>query len=229
MGSGHDPATPLRSGTPPVNTNLLAAPPRRLALALLAFGWAGIASAFTVSLTPGTRALYLDVGNGSYSGTYTSGGTPQNNSTINVVSVTVPAAAVGNGVAQAMTSNSTQSTSYYDGFAFCSPPAQVYVGGFYRQPGLTGTASLTATAPTSLTNPSGDTIAFNRISWTSTGAGDTGAEVIPAGTFTGGTQTLATFGNNSWNESCHTFSYANTTTPAAGTYTGRVTYTLSAP
>ncbi|HEY0232107.1 MAG TPA: hypothetical protein VGC55_12715 [Dokdonella sp.] len=201
----------------------------RIALALLAVGAAGPACAFTVSLTPGTRALYLDVGNGSYSGTYTSGGTPQNNSTINVVSVTVPAASVGNGVAQAMTSNSTQSISYYDGFSFCSPPAQVYIGGFYRQPGLVGSASLTATAPASLTNASGDTIAFNKISWTSTGAGDSGAEVIPAGTFTGGTQTLATFGNNSWNESCHTFSYANNVTPGAGTYTGRVLYTLSAP
>lgn len=201
----------------------------RLAIVLLAVGVASEAVAFTVSILPGTRALYLSVGNGSYSGIYTSGGTPLNNSTINVVSVTVPAAAVGNGVAQAMTSNSTQATSYYDGFAFCTPPAQVYVGGFYRQPGLTGSASLTATAPTSLTNATGNTIPFSQIRWTSSGAGDTGTEIIPGGTFTGGSQVLATFGNNSWNESCHTFSYSNTAIPSAGTYTGRVLYTLSAP
>jgi hypothetical protein len=30
-------------------------------------------------------------------------------------------------------------------------------------------------------------------------------------------------------ESCHTFSYANTGVVAAGTYRGRVTYTLSMP
>jgi hypothetical protein len=34
---------------------------------------------------------------------------------------------------------------------------------------------------------------------------------------------------NTWNESCHTFSYANSSSVAAGTYTGRATYTLSAP
>lgn len=173
--------------------------------------------------------LYLQVGNGSFSGNYSSNGTPQTNSTINVVSVTVPAASVGTGAAQAMTSNSTQSASFYDGFAFCNPPAQVYIGGFYRNTGSSGTATLTATSPTSLSNTGGNTIPFNQISWTSSGNSDTGTEVIPAGSFTGGTQTLSTFGVNSWNESCHTFSYANSTIPAAGTFTGRVVYTLSAP
>jgi len=198
-----------------------------LALALLLA--ASLAQAFTVTITPGSRQLYLQVGNGSFTGTYNAGGTPQNNATINVVSVTVPAASVGNGVAQAMTSNSTQATSYYDGFAFCNPPAQVYIGGLYRAPGATGTATLTATAPTSLTTAGGNAIPFTQISWTSVGNADTGTEVIPAGSFTGGTQTLATFGVNTWDESCHTFSYANTIVAAAGTFTGRVTYTLAAP
>ena len=49
------------------------------------------------------------------------------------------------------------------------------------------------------------------------------------GSFTGGTQTLATFPVNTWRESCHTFSYANAASVASGTYTGRATYTLSAP
>jgi len=146
-----------------------------------------------------------------------------------VVSVTVPAASVGNNVAQAMTSNSAVSVSYWDGYAFCNPPANVYIGGFFRRPGTTGNATLTVTTPANLTNAGGDTIPFSEISWTSTGNGDTGAEPIPSGTFTGGLQTLATLTGNTWNESCHTFSFANTTTRAAGTYSGRATYTMSAP
>jgi hypothetical protein len=78
-------------------------------------------------------------------------------------------------------------------------------------------------------NASGDTIPFTQISWTSSGNGDAGAEPIPAGAFNGGTQTLTTFKVNTWNESCHTFSYANAASVASGTYTGRATYTLSAP
>src|SRR5258706_398892 len=61
------------------------------------------------------------------------------------------------------------------------------------------------------------------------GNGDAGVEAIPNGTFTGGTQTLTTFPVNTWRESCHTFSYANAANVASGTYTGRATYTLSAP
>ena len=36
-------------------------------------------------------------------------------------------------------------------------------------------------------------------------------------------------GQNEWAESCWTFTYKNTVVPAAGTYTGRVLYTLTAP
>ena len=54
-----------------------------------------------------------------------------------------------------------------------------------------------------------------------------GAQPFPAGTFVGGTQTIGSINRNQWAESCHTFSYANTNFRAAGTYTGRVTYTLS--
>jgi len=42
-------------------------------------------------------------------------------------------------------------------------------------------------------------------------------------------QTVGTIAKNNWAESCWTFSYLNTTLPVAGTYTGRVTYTLTAP
>lgn len=190
----------------------------------------GAAVAFTANITPGSRAIYFQVGNGSFAGTYSGGGTPGNNATINRVSVSVPAASVGSGTAQAMTSNSTQATSYYDGFTFCNPPTQVYIGGFFRLPGTTGTATLSvSTSAANLVNATGDTIPFSQVRWASSGIGDSGAQPIPAGTFAGGTQTLATFPVNTWRESCHTFSYANAASVAAGTYTGRATYTLSAP
>ena len=53
--------------------------------------------------------------------------------------------------------------------------------------------------------------------------------IIPGGAFSPGTQTLATFNRNTWRESCHSFIYANGAIQSAGTYTARVTYTLSAP
>lgn len=185
------------------------------------------ANAYTITITPGSRAIYLQVGAGGYSGFYNSGGTPGNNSTINTVSVTVPAASVGSGAAQAMTSNSTVSQSPIDGYAFCNPPSQVYIGAWSR-PGLGGgVATLTVTSPPSLTS-GGDTIPFSQISWVMSGNGDVVFQ-FPNGTFTGGTQTLANFPANTWKEQCMTFSYANTVVPAAGTYQGRATYTLSLP
>ena len=189
------------------------------------------ARAFTVNITAANpKAIYLQVGVGTFTGgNYNSGGTPGNNTTINNVSVTVPAAAVGTGVAQAMTTNSAQAISFYDGFTFCNTPAQLYIGGFYRNTTNTGAATLTATSPANLINGSGDTIPFTQIRWTSSGNGDTGAQPFPAGTFVGGLQTIGTISRNQWAESCHTFSYANTNMRAAGTYTGRVTYTLSSP
>jgi hypothetical protein len=163
--------------------------------------------------------VYLQVGNGTANA---------NNTTINLVSVSVPAAAVGNGTALSMTSDSTQSTSFFDNFAVCNPPAQVYVGGFYRQPTTTTTAAvLQVTSPANLTSGA-DVIPFSQISWTSTANGNAAAD-IPAGQFTGGTQLLANIPSNRWLENCHTFSYANTNVVPAGTYNGRVTYTLTAP
>jgi len=189
------------------------------------------ARAFTVNITAANpKAIYLQVGVGTFTGgNYNSGGTPGNNTTINTVSASVPAAQVGNGTAQAMTTNSAQAISFYDGFTFCNLPAQLYIGGFYRNTTNTGAATVTATSPANLTNGSGDTIPFTQISWTSSGNGDTGAQPFPAGTFVGGVQTVGTISRNQWAESCHTFSYANTSVRPAGTYTGRVTYTLSSP
>ncbi len=185
------------------------------------------ALAFLVAITPGPRAIYLQVGNGTFTGTYNAGGTPGNNGTINKVSVTVPATALGTG-SRAMTSDSTVSNSPYDNFVFCTAPAQVYIGGFYRLPGGGGNATLSVTTPATLSNASANTIAFSTISWVSSGNSDPTA-TIPSGTFTGAAQTLLSVGPNFWFESCMAFSYANAQAVAAGTFNGRATYTLTAP
>jgi hypothetical protein len=171
-----------------------------------------------LTVTPGSRALYLQIGVGTKDA---------GNATINKVSVTVPTAQVGNSAAQAMTSDSTASISFYDNYAVCNPPQQVYVGGYYRTPGSASPAVLTVSTPATLSNGA-DTLPFTSISWTSTANGNTAAD-IPAGTFTGGTQTLRNIAANTWVENCLIFSYANNLLPAPGTYAGRATYTLTAP
>jgi hypothetical protein len=200
----------------------------RLALAVMLTA-AGVHShAFVATIAAGTRTLYLQVGAGSVTGgSFNSGGTPGNNSTINSVSVNVPSAALGTGV-QAMTTDSTVTVSPLDNFTFCAVPAQVYVGGFYRTPGAGGNGTLSVTSPPTLSNGLGDTLPFTSISWVSGGAGDAVA-TIPSGTFTGATQTLYSVTRNNWFESCLAFNYANTALVPAGTFTGRVTYTLAAP
>lgn len=191
------------------------------------------AAAFTVTIAAGNpTTIYLQVGNGTFTGgNFDAGGQPANNTTINNETVTLSAGVVGNGTKQAMTTNSTASNSFYDGFGFCSAGAQLYIGGFYRRNGGSSAAAIvTATVPAALIDGSGDTISFAQISWTTGGNADTGAEPFPAGTFVpGGVQTVGTIARNQWAESCWTFSYLNTVLPPAGTYTGRVTYTLTTP
>ncbi len=202
----------------------------RLALALfpiLSLLAADVARAWVLTINAGPKAAYLQVGNGSYSGLHNSGGTPLNNPQVNVVSVTVPANVVGTGAAQAMTSNSTQSASFYDNYVVCSPPNQVYVGGWVRTPSGAGSGVLSVTSPATLTSAT-SSIPFSQISWTSTAIGNAAAD-IPAGTFNGGTIVLRTITAGTWVENCHTYMYANTAVVDAGTYTGRVTYTLVLP
>ena len=213
--------------------------PRRMAKGILCLALLAAVSrpapAFTVAINAAApKTVYLQIGLGSFTGQYDSGGTPLNNATVNKVSVAVGAAVIGNGAAQAMTTDSTQSNSFYDNFAFCNVPQQLYIGGFYRTTGAgTGTVSVTATAPASLVDPAGDTIPFSQVSWTTGGngpLGDSTGQPFTAGTFTGGAvQTVGTIAQNHWAESCWTFSFRNNTFPAAGTYTGRVLYTLTAP
>ena len=188
-----------------------------------------LSQAFVVSITAGTKSMFLQVGVGSITGgTFNSGGVPGNNATINQVSVTVPAATLGAG-SVAMTTDSTVAVSPYDGYVFCTVPAQMYVGGFFRTPGASTNATLTATAPVALTNAAGNTIAFNTVSWISGGNGDASA-TIPSGTFVGGsTQNLLSVTSNTWFESCLQFNYSNAQFVPSGTFKGRVSYTLTAP
>ena len=68
------------------------------------------------------------------------------------------------------------------------------------------------------------TLSFNQISWT---ASDTD---IPAGTFSGAAgQLIVTFPVNFQLFNTHTFRYANTQVLQPGTYTGRITYTITMP
>src|SRR5450631_3186465 len=203
-----------------------------LAAALGTESMSGPAAAYTLTLAPASpKTIYLQVGIGSFTANYNAGGQPGNNITVNKVSTTVAASAVGNGTAQAMTTDSTATKSFLDGFTFCTVPGQLYIGGFYRTAGgTTAAAQVTATVPTALTNATGDTIPFSKIGWTSSGLGDAGAEPFPAGTFVnGGVQNVGAMASNTWNESCWSFSYLNNSIPAAGTYTGVVLYTMTAP
>src|SRR5258708_5747156 len=120
---------------------------------------------FWVSIGTGTRALYLQVGNGSFPGTSSAGGTPGTNASGTQVTVTVPAAVLGSGAAQQMTSNSTQATSFYDNFPFCNPPVQVYIGGVLPPPGTLRAAALSlATSAAHPRNTGRATIPFTHLS-----------------------------------------------------------------
>lgn len=200
---------------------------RRLAsaaLVALCVAHAVPANAWTLTLGAASRRVFLQVGNGTFNA---------NNTQVNLVSVNVPGNQLLSGTAQPMTSNSTQANSPLDNFTVCSPPAQVYVGGSYQRSNAANgpaTASLTVTSPANLTSAAGDVIPFTQISWTTSAlGGDATPNVIPAGTFSGGTQALTSIAANTYVENCHTFRYANTAPRAAGTYNGRVTYTLSTP
>jgi hypothetical protein len=198
--------------------------------------WLPGAHGFTVGITAGQRALFLQVGAGTMQGGFfNNGGTPGDNSTVNTASVTVPVAQLGSGAPQLMTTDSAVTVSPWDGNALCTSldtTGQVYVGGFFRRPGQGAggnEAILSVSTPAVLTSGNGDTIPFSRIAWASSGIGDATA-TIPPGTFVGGgAQNLLTVNRNTWFESCLAFSYLNTQIVPAGTFTGTATFTLTAP
>ena len=187
------------------------------------------AFAFVVTVPAGTRLLYMQVGDGGITTPIQSGGTYKSGGSIYVVSGTVPSGSVGNSVAVPMVADKSHINSGWDNYAFCvNSPREVHLAAAYRVPaGATSTATLQVNTPTNLTNGTA-TIPFSQISWVNSGAGDT-TFGLANGAFTGGTQTLRSIASRQWVETCLTFSYANQAMVGAGTFTGRATYTLSAP
>lgn len=202
-------------------------------LALLCVAEMAAAHAWSLSVTAGPRRLFLHVGNGAVSGSSgTLNGAAGRSGPINTVSVAPTVAQLLSGAALAMTSDSTQNISLYgDGNNTCPTPAsQLMIGAGFRRDSGPNSATLTVTSPTNLTDlATGEVIPINQISWTTSAPNGGIANIIPAGTFNGGTQTLTSVPGNRYIENCHTFSYANSTVRAAGNYTGTVTYTLSSP
>jgi len=85
------------------------------------------------------------------------------------------------------------------------------------------TKVLTADSSTPLNDGFGHTIPFTQISWT-------GAGGVPSGTFTGSSNQQIWTGTASLGSGATmSFFYANTVYVPPGTYSGRVTYTLSSP
>ena len=194
------------------------------ATALLGLLLATDAVAWSLTMTAAPRRVFLHVGSGTQNA---------DNAQINLVSVTVGGAALGNGTALAMQTNSGQSNSLYDGYQTCpTPTTQILVGASYQRSNASNgpaSASLRVTTQANLTNATGDVIPFGQISWTVSAPGSAQPNVIPAGAFNGGSQTLTTVAANTYIENCHSFEYANSNTVPPGTYNGRATYTLSSP
>lgn len=179
----------------------------------------GTAQGWTLIISPGPRALFLQVGNGA---------AQANQGPVNQVSGGPSAAQMGQATPIALMSNSTQSSSPLDGVPVCGPPSQVYLGAAYRHPAAAAaSAQLQVISPPSLTSGQGQ-LPISTLSWSSTGGRDPGAD-LPSGRFAAGTQTLRSLRANRWVEGCLSFSYANTHVVPAGLYVGRVTYQLSAP
>jgi hypothetical protein len=194
-----------------------------------------VAWPWTVSIAAGTSRVYIQAGVGAISGapTYLQGGTPGTSSVTNVVSVTPTPANYGNG-ALTMTSDSTATTSFYDGATVCpnSPGPQVYIGGFYRGGNSdSATARLLVTSPANLVNAQNQTIPFSKISWTTSISRTPDSVQMPSGSFAGtANQLLMNVPKNTWFEDCFTFTYANDNANLlSGVYTGTVTYTLISP
>lgn len=185
-----------------------------LARAALLALTAACAHAATVAISSGPGRIILQVGSGA--------------ATINQVNISVPGANVGNGTA-------VVSTSVTPADPTC-PANSVLIDAQARsQTNQPRTATLTADSSTPLTTGSA-TIPFTQISWTSSapGGGPNGClaapVTIPSGTFSGGAgQSLVSIGTSQRACVCAQFSYSNSSVVSAGTYTGRVTYTLAMP
>lgn len=147
------------------------------------------------------KILFLQVGTGSY---------PTNDTTVDTVTISVPAANVGNGTA-------------------VNASAAVAV----RVRGNGGNITLNSNTPGPMLNATGDQLAYTTLSATS----DNAALGHPAFAATGnGTAVTLTATNRVYDQTANwTFKYANTAIVAEGTYggtvanKGQVTYTATLP
>lgn len=203
-------------------------------LVLLCAVHAGGVQAWSLDITSGARRLFLHVGDGALSGQAgTLNGNGGTDGIVNTVAVALEVDELLSRTPMVMRSDSNQSSSLFgNGNITCPQPStQVMIGAGYRRNGNNpGSAVLTVFSPPSLTNLlTGDTIPITEIGWTVSAANSSNPGVIPGGNFSAGTQTLTSLEANKYIETCHTFVYANNALRAEGTYTGRVTYTLSSP
>ncbi len=186
-----------------------------LLLAALATAGSGSVPAATVVIGNGGGRLILQVGS--------TGGT------VNQVNFSVPGANVGNNVAVLSSSVTPASPT--------CPANTVLIDAQARsQNNNPRTATLTVSSSTPLTSGALPPIPFTQFSWASStpgggGSGCLNAPVtIPSGTFSGAAgQALITFNTSRRACVCAQFSYLNQNVVSAGTYTGRVTYTLAMP
>ena len=207
------------------------------------------AAAFTVNITAANpRVIYLQIGVGSFTGgNYDSGGTPANNATVNVVSVTVPAAQVGTGSLFANNSSvnlitfSVPAASVGNGTAVAATAGSGDIGNgtvTARVFGNGGTAvSLSASNGGALSDGSGNTISWAQITTTASALAGVPTLLNPITLVNGASTPVSlTAVSGVVNQGAQwTYSYANTATPVGGTYggvntnNGRVTYTATLP
>lgn len=173
------------------------------------------AHAVTFSVNGGIKYIYLQVGAGT---------DLSNNATVNTMLLTVTGVVNGNGVPLTFSGTGLPTTgSAPAGNITCNATTQVYVQARQRRPGA-GSATLSVSSPASLIGSPLGSIPISQISWTTDGSPGIGP-----GTFSGGSQTLATLGTSGGIENCLTFSYANSSLAASGRYTAQATYTLVSP
>jgi len=183
---------------------------------------AAVADAATIAIGTGARRLIFRVG----AGTGAAGGST---GTINLVTFTVPAASVGNGTPVV----GTVAPASPD-----CPAGTVVIDAQARTPaGAPRNVTISANSSVALTTGV-FTIPFTQIDWISSTPGGIAClaapTTIPTGTFAGTAgqslyQAPGTFSSPARACACMQFRYLNQNVVSAGTYTGRVTFTLSMP
>lgn len=179
-----------------------------LAACLLVAG----ADAATIVIGNGPGRLIVQIG--------TSGGT------VNEVDFSVPGASVGSGTA-------VTSSAIVPASPTC--PANTVLIDVQARSQRNRQRVATLSADSSIPLSSGtSTIPFTQVSWTTSTPGGSAClnapTTIPSGTFTGSAgQPLISFTTSRRACACAQFTYLNQSIVSAGTYTGRVKYTLAMP